>query len=62
MLEIIITEAFFFYLGLLSRTFHDSQDSTREGGGYLFVTPYAIGEKLFWAKDLWGGYSKWEDQ
>ena len=59
MLETIITEVFFLS-GFTFTNIHDLQDN-REGGegGAISLTSQWV--KLFWTKNLWGGYSKWED-
>ena len=59
MLETIITEAIFlFNLGLYYKhsRLTGQQQEKREGTS---LTP--LGDKLFWAKNLWEGYSKWDD-
>ena len=55
MLETIITESIFFYLGLLSRTFTIHR-KTVEGG----VSLTFHGGQTFLDKE-WRGYSKWDD-
>ena len=49
---------YFFLSGFSFTNIRESQDNNmgREGG-YLFTSHE---EQIFWANDLWGGYSKWE--
>ena len=59
MLEIIITEAFSLSGFTFTNIHHDSQDNWGKGETLLSLIPH--GEKLFWPKNIEGGYSKWED-
>ena len=60
MLETIITEAFFLS-EFASTNIHDSacHETTPGKGETISLTPH--GGKLFWTKNLWRGYSKWEN-
>ena len=51
MLETIITEAFLFLSEFSFTSIHDSQDNTREGGGYLFNSSWG---KAFLDKEFMG--------
>ena len=57
MSETIITEAFF----SIWVYFHEHSRFTGQlgKGEAISLTPH--GEKLFWTKNIRGGYSKWED-
>ena len=57
MLDTIIAEANFFSIWFFFTNIHDSQ--VKRGRGNLSLS-LLIGVKLFWAKNLWGGYAKWE--
>ena len=56
MSETMITEAYF----SIWVYFHEHSQFIKPGkGDAIFLTPH--GGKLFWTKNLWGVYSKWED-
>ena len=57
MLETIITEAFFSIWVYFHK--HSRFTGKPGKGEAISLTPH--GEKRFWAKNLWVGYSKWED-
>ena len=40
---------------------HSGSNPLKKGGGDFFQKKLFMADKLFWAKYLWGGYSKWKD-
>ena len=58
MLETTITKAFFSIWVYFHKYSRFTGHTTPGKGEAVSLTPH--GEKLFWTKNLWGGYSKWE--